>query len=137
MVTREDVESFLLRLEQDFEEVKPGMWVVQAGSDGARLVIHHTPPLLLIRLKVMEAPTDAQRAAELYRRLLELNAVDLVHGAYGLEEEEVILSDTLELENLNFNEFQASVDSVQLALASHLDSLAAYRDEEVKGRGNR
>jgi hypothetical protein len=134
MVTREDVESFLLRLEQDFEEVKPGMWVVQAGSDGARLVIHHTPPLLLIRLKVMEAPTDAQRAAELYRRLLELNAVDLVHGAYGLEEEDVILSDTLELENLNFNEFQASVDSVQLALASHLDSLAAYQDGQVRGK---
>ena len=42
---------------------------------------------------------------------------------------------SLELENLDFNEFQASVDSIQLALASHLESLAPYRDCE--GTGNR
>nr|MBA2669164.1 hypothetical protein [Gemmatimonadota bacterium] len=50
-----------------------------------------------------------------------------VHGAYGIEDGDVILSDTLELENLDFNEFQASVDSMQVALASHLESLSAFR----------
>jgi hypothetical protein len=132
MMTREDVESFLLRLGQDIEEVEDGMWVVPAADGGARLVIHHSPPLLLLRVKIMEVPKDERRCAELYRRLLELNAVDLVHGSYGIEEDDVILSATLELENLDFNEVQAAVDSIQVALASHLEVLSPYRDCDEK-----
>jgi hypothetical protein len=128
MLTREDVESFLMRMQQDFEEVEPGMWVVQSGGDGAQSVVHHSPPLLLLRAKVLEVPDDQRRCADLYRRLLELNATDLVHGAYGIEEGDVILTDALELENLDFNEFQASLDSMQLALASHPEALAPFRN---------
>jgi hypothetical protein len=47
-----------------------------------------------------------------------------VHAAYGLEQEDVILTETLELENLDFNEFQATIDSFQMALASHREALA-------------
>jgi hypothetical protein len=135
MVTREDVESYLVRSEHEFEEVEPGMWVLAGGEDGANLVIHLSPPLLLLRVKVMEVPADGRKSAELYRRLLELNAIDMVHGSYGIEEDDVILSDALELENLDFNEFQAAIDSMQVALASHLESLAQYRTdrEEVTG----
>jgi hypothetical protein len=128
MVTREDVESYLLRLQLEFEEIGPGMWVLQSGADGAHLVVNHAPPLLLLRTKVLDIPADQQSCAKLYRRLLELNAMDMVHGAYGVEESDVILTDALELENLDFNEFQASVDSMQLALASHLESLAPFRN---------
>ena len=135
MKTREDLESYLLRLEQEYEEVEPGMWVLQAGNDGARLVVHYSPPLALLRTKVMEVPGEDTRCAELFRRLLELNATDLVHGAYGIEEDDVILTDTLELENLDFNELQASVDSIQVALASHFDTLSPYR--ACEGTGNR
>jgi hypothetical protein len=103
------------------------MWVAQAGQ-GARVVVHLSPPLLLLRAKVLDLPTDEEQCAKLYRRLLELNANDLVHGAYGIEETEVILTDSLELENLDFNEFQASMDSMQVALASHMETLSPYRD---------
>ena len=44
-----------------------------------------------------------------------------MHGSYGLEGDHVVLTDTLELENLDFSEFEASFDSITLALASHLD----------------
>ena len=130
MLTREDVDSYLLRLEQDFEEVGPGMWVLRSGIDGASLVIHYSPPLLVLRVKVLEVPDDELTCGRLFRRLLELNASDLVHGAYGIEEGDVILAESLELENLDFNEFQASVDSMQLALASHLETLSPFRDCE-------
>jgi hypothetical protein len=40
----------------------------------------------------------------------------------------VELTDTLELENLDFNEFEASFESLTLALASHLGALATYRE---------
>ncbi len=127
MITREDVESHLLRLEQDFEELEPGMWAVHVTGDDVRLVIHYSPPLLLFRIKVMEVPEDEQQCAELFRRLLELNATDLVHGAYGIEEGDVILSSALQLENLDFNEFQATVDSMQMAVASHFEALSPFR----------
>jgi hypothetical protein len=76
----------------------------------------------------MEAPADESRRAELFRELLTLNAHDLVHGAYGLEGDHVVLPDTLELEDLDYSEFEASFDSMTLALASHMSALAPYRD---------
>jgi len=126
MVTREDVESFLLRMEETAEEVEPGMWVV--GSDGMRLVIHHSPPLLVLRIKVLDVPEEGERRNELYRSLLEINASDLIHGAYGIEEGDVILTETLELDHLDFARFQASVDSLLLAVASHRESLSRFRE---------
>jgi len=126
MVTREDVDSFLLRMEEDAEEVGPGMWVVE--SEEGRLVIHHSPPLLLLRVKVLTVPPEESRCVDLFRRLLELNATDLVHGAYAIEEGDVILTETIELDHLDFGRFQSSVDSLQLAVASHLEVLSPYRE---------
>ncbi|HEX7239441.1 MAG TPA: CesT family type III secretion system chaperone [Longimicrobiaceae bacterium] len=127
MLTREDVESYLFRMELTNEEVEPGMWLVHM-DEGAGLVVHHSPPVLVFRLKVLDVPDDREKCAGLYKRLLELNATDLVHAAYGLEEGDVILTETLEMENLDFNEFQATIDSFQVALASHLELLAPFRD---------
>jgi hypothetical protein len=76
----------------------------------------------------MELPESEPRRSELFRQLLEYNARELVHGSYGLEGNHVVLTDTLELENLDFSEFEASFDSITLALASHLATLAPYRE---------
>lgn len=126
MVTRDDVESYLLRMEENAEEIEPGMWVLSA--DSGQLVVHYSPPLLILRAKVMDLPDDPEQCGKLYRKLLELNAADLVHGAYAIEEGDVILTDTIQLENLEFSSLQASVESIELALASHLESLATYRE---------
>jgi hypothetical protein len=128
MVTREDVDSYLLRTGLETEEVEEGMWVVRGDEIPAPLVVHHSPPLVVFRLKVMDVPRDEQRCGQLFRTLLSLNATDLVHAAYALEEGDVILTESLEAENLDFNEFQATVDSFQMAAASHLETLAPYRD---------
>ncbi|HYH80892.1 MAG TPA: YbjN domain-containing protein [Longimicrobium sp.] len=127
MLTREDVESYLLRTGLHHEEIGEGMWLAEA-SNGPGIVIHLSPPLLVFRMKVMDLPQDEPRCAALFRRLLELNATDLVHAAYALEEGDVILTESLEVENLDFNEFQATIDSFQMALASHLEALADFRD---------
>jgi hypothetical protein len=128
MLTREDVESYLLRAGLDHEEISEGMWLVRAGAPDAGIVIHLSPPLMVFRMTVMDLPGDEQRCAGLFRRLLELNATDLVHAAYALEQGDVILTESLEAENLDFNELQATLDSFQMALASHLDALSDFRD---------
>ena len=136
MVTREDLESFLIRMDLDWEEVDEGMFLVQSPSGG--VVVHLSDPVLLLRLKVMDLPGNGADLAALYRVLLELNATDIVHGAYGIEEGELIISDTLELETLDFEELQASVESLQYAASSHLTrikTLAGIDGGDPDGEG--
>jgi|SRR5690606_16859892 hypothetical protein len=123
MTTREDVQAWLDRLELPVESVAEDIWVVRT-EEGAELAVNFAPPVLVMRVKVMKVPTDAGRAAQVFRLLLEYNARDLVHGSYGLEGDHVVLTDTLELTNLDFSEFEASFDSLTLALASHAATLA-------------
>jgi CesT_Tir_1 len=130
MITKDDLQSFIDRLEggsADTKEVEPGIWVVRT-IQGAEVVVSYSPPVVILRVRVMEPPGDAGKRGGLFRQLLELNARDLVHGSYGLEGEHVVLTDTLELENLDYSEFEASFDSLTLALASHLGALAPYRE---------
>ena len=122
MVTREDLESYLIRMDLEFDEVDEGMFLVQPKSDGPPVVVHHSPPLLLVRLKVMEIP-EGQDLGELFKSLLVWNATDVVHGAYGIDEEDLVLTDTLELESLDFQELQASLESMQMASASHMNQI--------------
>lgn len=130
MVTREDIQSWLDRLDGGglhIEEPERNLWVV-TNDDGAEVVLNYAEPVIILRVRVMEAPADEGRRAELFRELLTLNANDLVHGSYGLEGDHVVLTDTLELEDLDYSEFEASFDSMTLALASHMSALAPYRD---------
>jgi hypothetical protein len=128
-VTKDDVEGFIARLESEgvhAKEIGKGLWVLQAGSDHPELVAHYNPPVLVLRVKVMDLGAGNAKE-DLYRHLLRLNATDLIHGSYGIDGDNVVLTDALELENLDFSEFQASYDSMMLALASHLATLAPYR----------
>lgn len=125
MTTREDVQAWLDRLEMPVESVAEDIWLLRTDG-GAELAVHYAPPVLVLRVRVMQVPGAAAKSGELFRTLLEFNARDLVHGSYGVEGDHVVLTDTLGLEHLDFSEFEASVDSLTLALASHAGSLAPY-----------
>ena len=127
MVAREDVEGYLLRLELPFQELEEGLWVVGDSQDAAPVFVNYAPPLLLVRVEVMDAPADEKLRKGLFRELLELNATDLVHGAYGLDNEQIVLTDTLQLGDLDFGELQASLESILLALRAHYETLSRYR----------
>lgn len=131
MMTREDLESYLIRMELDAQEVEEGMWVVKSPDNGAAIVVNYSPPVVVLRMKVMDLPQPADdvRLASLYRRLLELNATDIVHGSYGIEEQEIVLSDALELETLDFTELRSSYESMTLAASSHMPELAGFIEQ--------
>ncbi len=132
MVTREDVESFLIRMNLEYSEVADGMYLVRIGEAELPAVVHVTPPLVVLRLKVMDLP-GKDGLGELYRTLLELNATDVVHGAYAIEEGELILTDALELESLDFVELQASLESLQIAASSHMERIKSLAGAGVEG----
>ena len=132
MVTKEDIEGFLNRLSGDgasHTEVEPGLWVVRpSGELDFGIVINFSPPVVILRVKVMTLPSNAEALATLSRRLLELNATDLVHGAYGIEDESIVMTEALELSHLDYEEFLAAYESITVALASHLRELGSYRE---------
>jgi hypothetical protein len=131
MVTREDIESWLDRLapEGGVREVEPGLWIVRPGGQlDMDVVVSYSPSVVVLRVKVMDAPKDGARCATLNRRLLELNASDLVHGSYGIEQNSVVLTEALELSHLDYEEFLAAYESMTLALTSHLRELATFRE---------
>ena len=133
MVSREDLESFLIRMDLDYEEVDDGMFLTRGDDTGLPVVVHHADALLLIRMKVMDMPEEGPASLELYRTLLELNATEVVHGAYGIEDGDLILSDTLELETLDFIELQASMESITLAAATHQERIRALAGNGAEG----
>lgn len=133
MVSREDLESFLIRMDLDYEEVDEGMYLTRSDDTGLPVVVHYADALLLIRMKVMDMPEEGPASLEFYRTLLELNATEVVHGAYGIEDGDLILSDTLELETLDFLELQASMESITLAAATHQGRIRSLAGNGAEG----
>ena len=126
MKTAADVQAYLMKMELPYEEPRENTWMV-GGLDGLdNLIITLAGPVLVFRVKVMDIP-HAHRE-ELFRTLLELNATEMMHGAYGIEGESVVIMDALQLENLDYNEFAATVDDITLAVASHHGRLAKFRE---------
>jgi len=127
MRSRDDIESYLARAEVPYEEVgRDGMWLVHDSSQGEKIAIQAADSLLLFRVKVLELDEIPDKAA-LYEELLNLNASDLVHGAYGISNGAVVLTCTLQLENLDYNEVQGVLDDFSLALANHYEKLSKFR----------
>ena len=124
MTSKEDLESYLLRMGVEYEEVDENMWPIKP-QNSAGVVVNFTPPVVLLRLKVMDLPRSQDGTlAPFFRRLLELNASDIVHGSYGIEGDDVVLSDALQLEDLDYSELRSSYESMVMAASSHVQELA-------------
>ena len=66
MATVEDVQAYLERLDSGVsaEEVEPGLWVLSSEDGGSQIVVNFTPPVVVLRVNVMELPKDdSQRSA--------------------------------------------------------------------------
>ncbi len=125
MRTEKDVEAYLSRLNRRYRSVddRQGMFLVESGASLPPVAVRVDPPLVVVRVHVGDvAGADETR---LFRELLESNAKQLLHASYGLDDGHIVLSSALELENLDFNELQATLDEIDMALAQKPASLAA------------
>ncbi|MCB9594950.1 MAG: hypothetical protein H6719_19665 [Sandaracinaceae bacterium] len=84
------------------------------------IVVIVTEGLVIFRMKVLELSTvgEAQRGA-LYEQLLRLNAEDMVHGAYGIMNGDLVMVATLRIEHIDFNEFSGTLDDFSIAMTKH------------------
>jgi hypothetical protein len=122
MATRDEIEHYLIQTGHPFETLDHNTWVVR---DAANIVISYASPLVIFRAKLMDLPQRRRQA--FFRLLLELNASELVHGAYGLENNSIVLIDTLQSKHLNLNELRATLDALMLAIAQDYQKLKAFR----------
>jgi hypothetical protein len=129
MISKEKLEGYMLKLALNYEEISNNTWLINdAKKDLKNIVVSSNDPVVVIRVKVMEVPASNREA--LFEELLRLNATDMVHGAYALEGNNVVITDSLLAETLDLEEFQASIDVIGFALSQHYSVLAKYRKKE-------
>lgn len=121
------IEGYLVRAGVAYDVVGDGIWVVHDDVEHVdNIVITLAQPVVLFRVKLMEIPKDPIHVAKLCQRLLELNATSMVAGAYAIEGTAIVALETLQSENLDYNEFQATIDGLTLAITEHYDELKQY-----------
>ncbi len=127
MSTAETMEGYLIRSGIEYDLVDEGLYVLHDDVEGVdNIAIHVMDPVVVFTVRLMDVPEDAEARCALYERLLSLNASDLVSGAYAIEAGSVIMTETLQAENLDYNEFQAAVDTLTLAITEHYQELKKF-----------
>lgn len=131
MRTREDVERYLIELDTPYESLGDGVYKISTddedSNDVGGIVVCVIDSIVVFSVRLMKVPASNLEA--FYRKLLELNASELVVGGYGIDgDNNVVITDTLQLENLDYNEFLASVESLAIAIQKHYPVLREFRD---------
>jgi len=88
------------------------------------LIIDCEDPILVIEQAIMEV---SGKGGDVFKRLLQMNR-NLIHGAFVLDEEggTVIFRDTLQIENLDRNELEGTLNSLSLGLAENAEELLSF-----------
>lgn len=136
MSTSDDVESYLIRSGLPYDPIGEGTWVLHPESaHHAQIAVKIEEPIVLFSIRMFELSADIKEREGLFRLLLELNS-ELLHASYSLQGNQVVLSGAQQLENLDFNEFQAMVDDMCMALDNHYAKIAprvAAPDRQAAG----
>ncbi|MCX7949144.1 MAG: YbjN domain-containing protein, partial [Treponemataceae bacterium] len=117
------IERYLINMMVSYREVEKNLWIIEDEPHSLNgVVVLLEPPVVIIRVLVMKAPKENR--LPLFTKLLELNSSDLVHGAYALEGDDIVLIDTLEYDTMDYEEFRASLEAISLALTQHYPILS-------------
>ena len=123
--TSEDLEAQLNHLGRRYERLDDGTFVLSLGAGQPPVALKFVPPVLVLQVDVGQAPADDLKGAPLFRKLLELNAGALLHAAYGLEGDMIVLAAALELDSLDLSELEAVLADMDVALGEHVPVLRA------------
>ena len=120
----EKVQGFLLDLDFNIlqENEEDGVFFLDKEDAGIHnLVIGCLDPILVMEQFLFEIKNESN---DVYKKLLIKNR-DIIHGAFVLDEsgKKVIFRDTLQLENLDLNELEGSLNSLSLLMSEYSDEL--------------
>jgi hypothetical protein len=122
------IEQYLIDLMITYQQIEKNLWLLDDAEHSLQgVAVMEADPLVIIRAEIMDIPKD--KLLELYTKLLELNANDIIHGAYALDKNKIVLIDSLQYSSMDFEDFRASLDSFSLALTQHYPILSVFRDK--------
>ena len=121
------VRDYILELGYQINHIDEtdGVIVISDEDSGINnLVIGISDPLLILEQYIFDISHDS---APIFKGLLQKNR-DIIHGAFALDDsgEKVLFRDTLQIENLDMNELEGSINSLALLLSEYSDELIAY-----------
>ena len=121
------VKEYLLALDYTIVSESPedGMLIIENEEMGIKdMVVGCADPLLIMEQYIFEV---RHKSMEIYEALLKKNR-DIIHGAFVLDETgtKVIFRDTLQLENLDLNELEASFNSLGLLLSEYSEEIIRF-----------
>jgi hypothetical protein len=123
----EKVKYYLQELGYDitYEDATDQIYVINSPEDGIQnLIVDCNDPILVIEQYLFDIDSSN---AQVLGSLLKKNR-EIVHGAFALDDEgkRLIFRDTLELENLDLNEIEASINSLKLLMAEYADEMLQF-----------
>jgi hypothetical protein len=123
----EKIQGYLLDLDFNIlsENAEDGVfWVEKEDAGIHNLGIGCLDPILVMEQFLFEIKNDSN---DVYKKLLIKNR-DIIHGAFVLDEtgNKVIFRDTLQLENLDLNELEGSLNSLSLLLSEYSNELIEF-----------
>ena len=121
------VKEYLLQLNYTIihENKDDGIMMVSKENEGIKnLILGIAPPILIIEQFIFNIKNKNELV---FRSLLQKNR-DIVHGAFVLDEsgEKVIFRDTLQIENLDLNELEGSLNSLGLLLSEYSEQIINF-----------
>jgi len=107
------------------EDENEGLLVINKENEGINnMFVFCADPILIIEQFIFEIKSDD---SNIYKELLIKNQ-DIIHGAFTLDEngKKVIFRDTLQLENLDLNELEGSINSLTLLLSEYSSKIIEF-----------
>lgn len=121
------VKEFLFSLGFDLqsEDEEEKLVVITDEEKGiSHLIVDCEDSILVLEQFIFQLKDESD--AQMLKRLLQINR-SLVHGALVLDEENrVIFRDTLQLENLDENEIDASINAIGLMMAEYAEEFIDF-----------
>lgn len=114
----EIIEDFALRLNCRilYKSEQHGILKIDNPSDGIHnLILGVAPPILIMEQFLFSFREDN---LDMFKKLLQKNR-DTIHGAFVVNEEgdRVLFRYTMQLQNIDFNEFESALNSLGLLLS--------------------
>ena len=123
----ETVEKYILDLDYKVmhKSEETGVFVIENTLDGIRnLIVGIAPPVIIFEQYLFTINNDT---IDMFKSLLMKNR-DMIHGAFAITEDgkKVIFRYTLQIHNLDFNEFEAAINSLSLLMSEYYEQLIQF-----------
>lgn len=121
------IKSFLQNLQLDIKQENPkeGIFIVSNEPEGiSNLIICVASPIVIFEQFIFEIK---EQGNHVYKSLLQKNR-DIIHGAFVLDDSgrKVIFRDSLQVENLDQNEFEATINSLSVLLSEYSEQIINF-----------